>query len=246
MFLDGGSDLLSFDVSVTDPCTTGSIVDPTLTAMTVQNGGTASETFSDATDTTDATYPVQGLCGDRDYAIYDDNAGTTLLTWITVTKDVPSAGVHTIEANPYDPALVTGSQLNLYLRITYADYPSHAGKWTLLPVTVTDADCDCELLTWDIPSRVDLAINVGDAASVLTLPEATVNTASKSASQEIISCYAGAGCVETSTFTLLLDDGNAVPIVSNSGFITLNAENTQLTVQPTGPAHVGTWTIYAT
>jgi hypothetical protein len=214
--------------------------------MIVQNGGIASETFSDATDTTDATYPVQGLCGDRNYAIYDDNAGTNLLTWITVTKDTPSAGVHTIEASPYDPTLVTGSQLNLYLRITYTEYPSHAGKWTLLPVTVTDADCDCELLTWDLPTRLDAAMNVGDAQQVLTLPEATINEASKSASQEILFCYAGAGCPATSTFTLLLDDGNAVPITASGGFITLNAENTQLTVFPTKPADVGTWTIFAT
>jgi hypothetical protein len=45
---------------------------------------------------------------------------------------------------------------------------------------------------------------------------------------------------------LLLDDGNAVPITASGGFITLNAENTQLTVLPTKPADVGTWTIFAT
>jgi hypothetical protein len=38
-FLNGASDLLSFTITVTDPCTTGTINDPTLTAMSVQNGG---------------------------------------------------------------------------------------------------------------------------------------------------------------------------------------------------------------
>ena len=80
--------------------------------MTVQNGGEATEVFADATDSTDDTYPVQGFCGDREYAIYDAVSGTEL-TWITVTVDTPSAGTHTITALPDDVALVTGAQLSL-------------------------------------------------------------------------------------------------------------------------------------
>ena len=40
VFLDGGSDLLTFQVTVTDPCDGATFTDPTLTSMTVQNGAT--------------------------------------------------------------------------------------------------------------------------------------------------------------------------------------------------------------
>ena len=39
-FLNGGSDVLTFQISVTDPCVAATFTDPTLGAMTVQNGAT--------------------------------------------------------------------------------------------------------------------------------------------------------------------------------------------------------------
>jgi hypothetical protein len=187
---------------------------------------------------------VAGFCGDRDYAIYETDTSASPLTWITVTKDTPALDTHTITANPDDVALVTGGQLTLKLRITYPNYPSHAGKWVDLPITITQADCDCELLTWDNPSRTDTTIDVGvGSAQTVSVPVATVNTASKSASQEIAACYLNSGsCVETSTYTLLLADGSALP-----AFITPNADNTALDIYPTvGSTDIGVWSIMMT
>lgn len=130
--------------------------------MTVQNGGTATLSFSEALDSVDNTYDVNGLCGDRNYGIYDGNSGTpNAVSWIVVTKDTPSINTHKIQADPRDVSLVTGSAMTLYLRITYADYPSHAPHYTTLSIQVTAANCNCELLTWDNPSRTDVTVNVG-------------------------------------------------------------------------------------
>lgn len=246
-FLAGAADLLTFTVTVVDPCVGGTINDPTLTAMTVQNGGTATEDFLDATDTVDDTYTIDGLCGDRDYAVYETDSSGSPLTWITVEKDTTAIGTHTITANPDDVSLVTGVQHQLELRITYVDYPSHAGKWVTLPITVNAADCDCELLLWDEPSRVDQTINVGiTVGEAVSVPVATPNDASRSASQEINRCYIGSACVETSTYALTLADGSALPLSGNGGFITLNGDSSAMTVYPTKPEDIGTWSIWMT
>lgn len=163
-----------------------------------------------------------------------------------MAADTPSVDTHTITANPDDITLVTGSAMTVYLRIMYANYPSHAAHYTALSIQVTNADCDCELLTWDNPSRLDRTINVGVGSSTtLTIPLATVNTGSKSASQEISACYLNGGtCAETSTLSLLFDTGAALSTASD--FITVAADSTTIDVYPIGPTAIGTWTIMLT
>ena len=109
---------------------------------------------------------------------------------------------------------------------------------------MTAANCNCELLTWDNPVRTDVTVNVGVAsATTVAIPTATANTASKSASADIIACYAASGCSETLTNALLLDTGAAL---STAGFITVSADQTSIDVYPVGPTHVGTWLIKLT
>ena len=245
VFLDQAGDILTFQVTVTDPCVDATFTDPTLTSMTVQNGGTSTSTFTEATDSVDATYPVDGLCGDRDYGVYDSNTGTpTAISWVSVTKDSPSIDTHTITADPRDTALVVGSAVTYYLKIEWADYPSNTAHYTAFTLQVTAADCDCELLTWDNPSRTDVTVNIGvGSASTVAIPTATANAASKTASQDIITCYVSGSCSETLTNALLLDTGAAL---STAGFITVNGDQTSIDVYPTAPAHYGTWLIMVT
>ena len=92
-------------------------------------------------DAVDDANEIAGLCGDRDYAIYERVWGASPLTWITVTKDDPTLGTHTITAMPDDISLVTNSLLTLQLKTTYADYPGNV-NWT--PFTVC---YDCSLLS---------------------------------------------------------------------------------------------------
>ena len=88
---------------------------------------------------------------------------------------------------------------------------------------MTAADCDCELLTWDNPSRTDVTVNIGvGSATTVPIPTASPNTASKSASQDIITCYLNsATCDETLTNALLFDNGDALSV---PGFITVNGD----------------------
>ena len=169
---------------MTDPCVAATFVDPTIGAMTVQNGATATEDFLETTDSVDAINVIVGLCGDRNYGIYDGNTGTpNVISWMSIAEDTPSVGTHRITATPLDTSLVTGAVLNYYVKTTYANYPSHAAQYTALNIQVTAANCDCELLTWDNPSRTDVTVNIGDITSTtIAIPTAAANTASKSAS----------------------------------------------------------------
>ena len=58
VFLNGALDVLTFQISVTDPCVAATITDPTLSAMTVQNGATATLSFAEAVDSVDGTYDI--------------------------------------------------------------------------------------------------------------------------------------------------------------------------------------------
>ena len=140
---------------------------------------------------------------------------------------------------------MTGSAHAFYLATSYAEYPNHAKKYTALSVQVTAATCNCNLLTWDNPSQVTKTINVGiQSPESVTIPPATVNGASKTASQEIKTCYLGQNtCDETSTFSLALSTGATL---ASTGFITVSNDSKTLSVKPTGPTHIGTWTIKAT
>ena len=90
-FLAGAGDILTFQVTVTDPCVLATINAPSLTAQTVINGATKTLQFAEATDSVDAAQPVKGYCGERNYVVVDGGTDqATAVTWITVAKDVPS------------------------------------------------------------------------------------------------------------------------------------------------------------
>ena len=161
----------------------------------------------------------------------------------------------------------------MWLKTTYADQASHV-KWTALTVTVFDGGstypdpdptlelanlvpfrwlhdiddpvCDCSRLKWDAPSTTLTAtVNVGDnETKTFTLPVATVNEASRTASREIAVCYEeGDSCAESYTLSLELSDGRPV---GSSGFITAGIGAKEVDVGPVAPEHYGTWTIVVT
>jgi len=59
----------------------------------------------------------------------------------------------TISAKPRAEAL-EGTR-NLKVKITLANYASHAGIEVPFTVLVNTADCDCSLVTYDPPTRLD-------------------------------------------------------------------------------------------
>ena len=117
---------------------------------------------------------------------------------------ITGSGPYTITASPILEALVTGSSLDYYLKITFSDanYPTPV-KRMALPVTITDATCDCDLLTWDNPSVVTGSVEVALGPLSVTMPTATQNEASKLPTPEIRKCFASAGtCAFTSTWAV--------------------------------------------
>lgn len=146
---------------------------------------------------------------------------------MSVTKDNPSIDTHTITATPLDTSLVTGGAITLYVKSTWADYGGNTDHYTAFTIQVTAANCDCELLTWDNPSRTDVTVNLdGGSPTVVPIPTAAANAGSKTASQDILTCYLNsASCSETLTNALLLDTGAALP-----SFMTVNGDSTSITV----------------
>ena len=77
----------------------------------------------------------------------------------------------------------------------------NAGISPAYEIVVTYADCKCNLITYDNPTQLVSTIYVVDAAVPLTIPPATVNIASKSASASTRACYAnGASCETAAAF----------------------------------------------
>lgn len=88
------------------------------------------------------------------------------------------------------------------LKVTLNNYAAKPAKYENLSVTVTQAPCNCQLLTWDNPARLDVTGAVGSGPYTATIPKATANAVSKTLTPAIRSCYRGSpppGCAETFT-----------------------------------------------
>lgn len=119
----------------------------------------------------------------------------------------------------------------LRLEVLLTDYKNahptaHAGLEILFEVTVTAAVCDCSLLTWDAPvsNQVEIATvkSIPDHSFYIT--QATVNTASKTASAPIRAC--GGTCSETGTVTAIVDIETGLQptwLTLNTGQVTVHS-----------------------
>lgn len=136
-------------------------------------------------------------------------------------------GTYTITASPVEESLI-GATLDYYLKITFADarYPNPVKRMSL-PVTITAATCNCDLLTWDDPAVVDDAVEVALGPKVINMPTATQNEASKLPTPEIRKCFENSGsCPFTSTWSAV-DATGVLP-----DFITQTGTTSELTLDP--------------
>ena len=157
--------------------------------------------------------------------------------WITITE-TSTAGTYELVASPIDDANATGVALSLVLEILLPDQPNHVGIQETLSITITAATCDCSLITWDNPvAAATLTVGVSDTTSnTVTIPEATLNAASKTTTPAIRICASTTPCVETYTNALTHVATGALPSF-------MSVSGTTLTVTPTTAAHLGTWTL---
>lgn len=156
---------------------------------------------------------------------------------MTLTE-TSTTGTYELVANPISDANATGVAMNLVLEILLPSQPNHVGIQETLSVTVTAATCDCNLITWDNPvAAATLTVGVSDTSSnTVTIPEATLNAASKTTTPSIRICASVSPCVETYTNALTHVATGALPSF-------MSVSGTTLTVTPTTAAHLGTWTL---
>ena len=227
---------ITFDIEVIDPCTITTIHDVTVNPITMILGAVVTQEFTEATVQTETDNAGLDLCGAKTYLIVD--ASDNAISWMPIT----GSGPYTITASPILESLV-GSTLDYYLKITFTDqsaYPNPVKRMSL-PVTITDATCDCDLLTWDNPSIVTDAVEVALGPLTVNMPTATQNENSKTLTPEIRKCFASSGtCGFTSTYAVTHVDSGTLP-----DFIVQTGTTNELTVTPTTSAHMSTsgWTL---
>ena len=137
------------------------------------------------------------------------DSSNVAVPWMPITGSNPT---WTITASPILESLI-GPTLDYHLDIKFADarYPTPNKKMNL-DVTITAATCDCDRLTWDIPSTVTDAVAVEATAKDVNIPTATMNAASKLPTPEIRKCFSAGGgdCAFTTTYA---------PVLPATGFI---------------------------
>ena len=124
------------------------------------------------------------------------------------------------------------------LQILLHSQPNHVGITQILPVTITAATCDCNLITWDNPaSPATLSVLVAaTSGNTVTIPQATYNVASTTAVPEIRVCAITTPCSLTFTKSLVDRTLGTLPTF-------MSVVGTTLTVTPTTAAHMGTWNL---
>lgn len=236
---------ITFNVIIVDPCDSSVITPHALSAQTIVNGASYEWTFQEAVIAIETANENKKLCGDRLYKVFMPD-GTTEVTgvWMTVTETPAGSGTYKLKAEPILDSLVTGGALSLKFKTTLPSQPNHSGITEDLLVTVVDATCNCDLITWDNPQSIPATLSVLVAAqsgNTVTIPEATLNTASKTATPAIRVCAKAPqnGCTETYTSALVEKTSGSLPNW-------MSVQGTTLTVTPTTGAHIGVWTMKLT
>ena len=185
---------ISFSIEITDPCRTSTITPLTLTAMSVVLGAEEFQTFTEVADSAGTSYGGASVCGTRLYEILDFTTG---LTTSVATIIDETLGNYKIRAHSTDENNEGGH--NLIVRITFVNYPlttdgTFPKAETNLYLFISQASCNCRLITWDNPAPLLLTTGLMTSPpDTLSFVKATANEDSKSASPAIRACYRNNG-----------------------------------------------------
>ena len=236
---------ITFNVIILDPCNTSVITPHALSAQTIVNGASYEWSFNEAKIAIETANENKKLCGARLYKVFMTD-GTTEVTgdWMTVTETPAGSGKYKLKASPIKDSLVTGSALTLKFKTTLPTQPTHPGITEDLLVTVVDATCNCDLITWDNPQSIPATLSIlvaANSGNTVTIPEATINVPSKTATPAIRVCAKAPknGCAETYTSALVEKTSGSLPNW-------MSVSGTTLTVTPTKGDHIGVWTMKLT
>ena len=231
---------MTFNVDVVDPCRTTSITTvDVLAGMTLELGNTATLDFLEAVDAVETSTQLTAICGPKSYVVIDPGNSNTAVSWISIAAKTGVAGTYTITAAPTDESFIGTQSYALFTTLdNYDDEHSHPGRTDALSVQVLDATCDCAAVVRDHPSLATHTGAVADGGTSVAIPVATINQVNSEAiNPKIRKCYSsGAGCANTATYAVTLNDNSALPSY-------LVSDGTNIAVTPLDGDAVGTHTL---
>lgn len=233
---------MTFNVDVVDPCRATPIQTVDITAgMTLELGNTATLDFLEAVDDVETSTNLAAICGAKSYVVVDPNNANAAVSWISIAAKAGVTGTYTITASPVLESFVGTQSYNLFTTLDdYVTAHSHPGRTDTLSIVVQAATCDCSAVVRDHPSLVTHNGAVDDGGTSVAIPAATINQVNSEAiNPKIRMCYTGAGCANTATYAVTLNDNSALPsFLSSSG--------THIAVTPTDGLEIGTYTLRIT
>ena len=235
------SPTLSFTVYITDPCRDSVITQVTVIGMSAILGVSETQAFVEAVDTAGTTYGAT-VCGARLYEIYDISDST--ITEVAVVEDLTSGNFQIAAFTENEDH--EGSH-NLKLRVTFVDYPltdneNYPKVETNFLLYISQATCDCSLITWDEPAQLTLTTGLMTSpADTLAFVKAEPNEDSKTASPAIRACYRNNGSCPTSSTITIVDDST---VSLDAAFMSMSGNT--LTVEPTVSSQISVYNMRVT
>ena len=133
------------------------------------------------------------------------------------------------------------------LRVTFVDYPladneNYPKVETNFLVYISQATCDCSLITWDEPDQLTLTTGLMTSpADTLPFVKAEANEDSKTASPAIRACYKNSGTCPTSSTIVIVDDST---LALDAAFMSVSGNT--LTVEPTVSSQIAVYNMRVT
>jgi hypothetical protein len=167
------------------------------------------------------------------------NTAQTLVTYAEVTAGTK----HKLTSHTMQESDIGVHNMKLIVSLQKVGNVDYTPLEVNFKLTITDATCNCSLLTWDMPQAQSVSTTVLKATpDFLDIVHATVNANSKTTEPAIRRCYATGQtpCDHTTTIKSVVDSGtNALP-----SFMKL--ETNKLTVSPTTNSESKTYTMKVT
>lgn len=148
--LNSGGDLVSFVITIVNPCISATLQVPNLSAGITTNDGTAATlTFSDASDDVGIGQNNIYFCGTRSFTVDVQSAGSnTALTFVSVGLDPTDSTKRIITANPQTTPTVTHAG-TWNMKMTIAVVGTYSANISSIDVNfavvVNPAACNCNL-----------------------------------------------------------------------------------------------------
>lgn len=130
----------SFTITLNNPCKSATLNTPSLSTINVDDGATATGTFTDLADSYYTEYGNPSFCGTRTFTIED--SGGSVVSWLTVA--FTSGSTYTITASPLSSNTELQTTHTMTLRVVSDTYSSDISAITVnFSVVVATPACNC-------------------------------------------------------------------------------------------------------